>query len=66
MGQRNEGEGNKTAAKEYNKETTEFAKSARSKPRRAKPSRRSTEKTATSSATRNAKANRIRTARIGC
>jgi hypothetical protein len=27
MGQRNEGEGNKTAAKEYNKETTAFAKS---------------------------------------
>jgi hypothetical protein len=27
MGQRNEGEGNKTAAKEYNRETTEFAKS---------------------------------------
>ena len=26
-GQRNEGEGNKTAAREYNKETTEFAKS---------------------------------------
>ena len=27
MGQRNEGEGNKTAAREYNKETTAFAKS---------------------------------------
>jgi hypothetical protein len=27
MGQRNEGEGNKTAAREYNRETTEFAKS---------------------------------------
>jgi hypothetical protein len=27
MTQRNEGEGNKTAAREYNKETTEFAKS---------------------------------------
>jgi hypothetical protein len=27
MGQRNEGEGNKTAAREYNRETTEFTKS---------------------------------------
>jgi hypothetical protein len=27
MGQRNEGEGNKTAAREYNKETTAFTKS---------------------------------------
>jgi hypothetical protein len=27
MGQRNEGEGNKTAAREYNKETTQFAQS---------------------------------------
>jgi len=27
QGQRNEGEGNKTAAREYNRETTEFAKS---------------------------------------
>ncbi len=27
MSQRNEGEGNKTAAREYNKETTAFAKS---------------------------------------
>jgi hypothetical protein len=27
MGQRNEGEGNKTAAREYNKDTTAFAKS---------------------------------------
>ena len=30
MGQRNEGEGNKTAAKEYNKAATEHAKSGRS------------------------------------
>lgn len=38
MGQRNEGEGNKTAAKEYNKETTAFAKSGQvdSKAREAK------------------------------
>lgn len=36
--QRNEGEGNKTAAREYNKETTEFAKSGQveSKAREAK------------------------------
>jgi hypothetical protein len=27
MGQRNEGEGNKTAAREYNRETTKFTKS---------------------------------------
>lgn len=27
MGQRNEGEGNKTAAREYNRETTAFTKS---------------------------------------
>jgi hypothetical protein len=38
MGQRNEGEGNKTAAREYNQETTEFTKSGQveSKAREAK------------------------------
>ena len=64
--QRNKGEGNETAVREFNREQERFAKGGKAKRQRAMQSMRWIPRRAGTCAKRNARASATRTARIPC